>query len=252
MTGIPAPHNWDAASYDQISGPQMRWGATVVPRLALSGNETVLDAGCGTGRVTEGVLSRLPGGCVVGLDGSPDMAATAAARLGDQGGRLSLVVADLRRDLPFAPSSFDGIISTATFHWIPDHQSLFRELARVLRPGGQLVAQCGGPGNITTVMAAVEQVSPGEGRPTVYEPPGLTADRLAEAGFTGVETWLNPETTPFDSWDALGRFLTTVVLWPNLARRPASDHAPFVSAVMARLPACELDYVRLNMVARRA
>lgn len=222
----------------------------MVPRLVVAGDETVLDAGCGTGRVTEAVLALLPRGRVVGLDGSAAMAAAAQARLGGQGSRLAFLVADLRRHLPVAAGSFDAIISTATFHWIPDHQALFGELSRILRPGGQLVAQCGGPGNIATVLAALARVAPGEGHPTVYATPEETRLRLLAAGFTDIETWTNPERTPFANRGALEQFLATVVLWPNLRERDPSEHAAFVTAVVDELPACELDYVRLNILAR--
>lgn len=160
------------------------------------------------------------------------------------------MVADLRGRLPLADGSFDAVISTATFHWIPDHRALFGELSRILRPGGQLVAQCGGPGNIATVLAALARVAPGEGHPTVYATPEETRQRLLAAGFTDVATWLNPERTPFADRAALEQFLATVVLWPNLAKRDPSQHAAFVAAVADELPACELDYVRLNIQAR--
>src|SRR5258707_10155805 len=131
-------HEWDAASYDRVSSPQIRWGAPVAARRPLQGNELVLDAGCGTGRVTEAVLDRLPAGRVVALDGSAGMVAEARSRLGDAGGRLSFLVGDLRHPLPVAPGRLDAIISTATFHWLPDHDAPFPYLAAPLRPGGPI------------------------------------------------------------------------------------------------------------------
>ena len=144
------PRDWDAATYDKVADPMTRWGAAVLDRLPLRGDERVLDAGCGSGRVTELLVERLPDGSVVALDGSPAMIEQARSRLARFGDRVEYVVADLGRPLPIA-EPVDAILSTATFHWVPDHDAMFGNLAAVLRPGGRLVAQCGGAGNVESV-----------------------------------------------------------------------------------------------------
>lgn len=249
------PHNWDAATYDRIADPQARWGAPVVTWLELEGDETVLDAGCGTGRVTEAVLDRLPHGRLIGLDGSVAMLAEARGRLAGQvgpGGQLWLVAADLAAPLPLAAGSLDAIISTATFHWITDHQALFGHLAEVLKPGGQLVAQCGGAGNIASVRAALHRVQPAapDGERWDFSTPEDARMRLERAGFVDVETWLTEEPTNYTNRADLESFLKTVVLWPFLEGRLAAEHDGFVTQVASELPAMTLDYVRLNLRAR--
>jgi trans-aconitate 2-methyltransferase len=149
------PRDWDAASYDRLAAPQSRWGRTVVDRLDLRGDERVLDAGCGTGRVTAMLLERLPGGEIVALDASASMVELARERLGHD--QITYVLADLQESLPVRPP-VDAVLSTATFHWIPDHDGLFRNLASMMRPGAQLVAQCGGRGNIASVEAALHDM----------------------------------------------------------------------------------------------
>ena len=151
------PRDWDAETYDRISDPQFRWGASVVGWLDLDGGETVLDAGCGSGRVTELLAERLPRGRVVALDGSASMIEQAGRRLQRFGDRIRFVVADLLHPLPLA-EPVDAVLSTATFHWIPDHEALFEHLAAALRPGEQLAAQCGGAGNLETVVSALEEL----------------------------------------------------------------------------------------------
>jgi trans-aconitate 2-methyltransferase len=116
------------------------------------------------------------------------MVEKARSRLGNRGGRLAFVVGDLRRRLPVAPGRLDAIVSTATFHWLPDHDALFRNLAEALRPGGRLEAQCGGRGNIASVVRALERVAPGEAYPHAFASAEETAGRLEAAGFTEVET----------------------------------------------------------------
>jgi trans-aconitate 2-methyltransferase len=244
-------HDWDARSYDLVSAPQVRWGGPVAARLPLAGDELVLDAGCGTGRVTEAVLDRLPRGRVIGLDGSARMVEEARRRLGKGEGRLAFMVGDLSRRLPVAPGRLDAIVSTATLHWLPDHDALFHNLAEALRQGGRLEAQCGGAGNIASVTEALERVAPDEAYPYTFATPEETAGRLEAAGFTEIDTWLVDEHTPFPSREELESFLATVILWPQLKDRDRSEHAAFVARVVDELPALELDYVRLNLRAVR-
>ncbi|MFL5680306.1 MAG: class I SAM-dependent methyltransferase [Chloroflexota bacterium] len=149
--------DWNAATYDRIANPQARWGAAVLDRLPLAGDERVLDAGCGTGRVTEALIERLPRGSVVALDASPAMIAEARRRLESYGDRIEYVTADLSRPLPI-DGTVDAVLSTATFHWVLDHDALFAHLAAVMRPGGRLVAQCGGAGNIATLATVLREL----------------------------------------------------------------------------------------------
>src|SRR2546426_1159282 len=146
---------WDADTYDRVSDPQVRWGSAVLDRLELRGDEVVLDAGCGSGRLTKLLAELVPGGRVVGLDASAAMAAKASARLG---ACAPVLVADLGAAAPFERASFDAVFSTATFHWVRDQATLYENLAHLIRPGGRLVAQCGGKGNIASVLEAVRAI----------------------------------------------------------------------------------------------
>ncbi|MDP9482951.1 MAG: methyltransferase domain-containing protein [Chloroflexota bacterium] len=243
--------DWDAAAYDRIADPMTRWGMAVLDRLVLVGDERVLDAGCGSGRVTERLVERLATGTVVALDGSRAMIDHARRRLARFGNRVEYVVADLGRPLPLA-SPVDAILSTATFHWVPDHDALFHNLAAVIRPGGRLVAQCGGAGNIASIQAILATVGDGWLGPTHFETPEATRVRLEAAGFVGVETWLNPEPTPLEPGEPLETYLATVVLGAHLERLAPRDRPSFVREVAGRLARPEIDYVRLNILASRA
>ena len=243
--------SWDAQTYDRIADPQARWGRAVLDRLPLEGDERVLDAGCGTGRVTELLAGRLPRGNVVALDGSAAMIESARGRLAPFGDRIEFVVADLREPLPLA-EPVDAILSTATFHWIPDHDALFTHLAAVLRPGGWLVAQCGGVGNIASVQRVLAEVGDGWRGATYYASPLDTASRLDAAGFVDVECWLTDEPTRFEPGEPFETFLRTVILGAHLERLPEAERDAFVRSVAERLPEPMIDYVRLNIVARRS
>jgi trans-aconitate 2-methyltransferase len=243
------PREWDAATYDRVAAPQETWGRDVVERLTLRGDERVLDAGCGTGRVTALLLERLPRGRVIAVDGSQAMVDQTKARFGDRVEAFAADLLELALDPPV-----DAILSTATFHWIADHDRLFARLHAALKPGGQLVAQCGGAGNVANVEAAIARV----GHPALAGWPGPwnfagapeTAERLRAAGFTDVWTWLQP--WPVQPEDPRA-FFATAILGAHLDRLPAADREPFIDAVMAEMgEPVTAQYVRLNLLARRA
>jgi len=241
--------DWDARTYDRVAVPMTHWGSIVLDRLPLAGDERVLDAGCGSGRVTEMLAERLPHGSVVALDGSASMVEAARDRLERFGDRVEYVVADLGQPLPIAP--VDAVLSTATFHWVPDHDALFRNLAGVLRPGGRLVAQCGGAGNIATIEAVLRTVGDGWVGVHHFETPEATNRRLEAAGFVDIDCWLNDEPTAMEPGDPFRSYLRTVVLGAHLERLPPEDRDAFVDEVVARLPGTTIDYVRLNILATR-
>ena len=245
------PRDWDARTYDRVADPMTRWGVAVLDRLRLAGHERVVDAGCGSGRVTELLAARLPAGKVVAVDGSPAMIEAARERLAPFRDRIEYVVADLGQPLPLE-GPVDAVLSTATFHWVPDHDALFANLAAVLRPGGPLVAQCGGVGNIASVQRVLATIGDGWLGPVHFETPMATVRRLDAAGFVDIECWLTDEPTRFEPGEPLETYLRTVVLGAHLERLPPHEHTAFVHAVATRLPEPLIDYVRLNIVARRS
>ena len=244
---MPTP--WDADTYDRASTPQQAWAADVLARLdALAPDATILDVGCGTGRVTEAILPLVPEGRVLAIDASPDMVALASARLGDRAQVWCQDVLDLELAEPV-----DAIVSTATLHWVPDHDRLWPRLAQALHPGGRLEIQCGGEGNIDRVREVIEAVARDLApelvgwSPWVFAGPGQTERRLHEAGFTLARCWLEERPTyPPD----VGEFVRSSILPSHLARLPEERREPFAAAVVAgvHLP---LDYVRLNASAVR-
>ncbi len=242
--------DWDAPTYDRIADPMFRWGTTVVGWLELEGGERVLDGGCGSGRVTEVLVERLPRGSVVALDASPAMLAEARRRLARFGDRVEYVLADLARPLPIR-GTVDAVLSTATFHWITDHDALFRNLAAVLRPGGRLVAQCGAVGNIRQVLEAARRAGLDARAPTYFASPEETRTRLEASGFVEIEVWTTEEPTPIEPGEPLETYLRTVCLRGHLEGVPAEERDALVAHVAALLPRPEIDYVRLNIRARR-
>ncbi|HEV2723787.1 MAG TPA: methyltransferase domain-containing protein [Thermoleophilaceae bacterium] len=254
MSEAAAPRDWDADTYDRVSAPQVEWAEAVLDRLELAGHETVLDAGCGSGRVTRMLLERLPRGRVVAVDAAPSMVARARQAL--PADRVTVIAADLAELELEQP--VDAIFSNAVFHWVPDHERLFTCMYAASRPGGRLVAQCGGQGNVErfhTVVRAVGEQAPfapdlaGWTGPWNFASPEDTVERLERAGFAEVEVWREPHPVVPEYTE---EYLRTVCLGHHLERLPAELRESFVSAVAARCGRpLELDYVRLNITARR-
>jgi trans-aconitate 2-methyltransferase len=242
--------DWDARTYDRVADPMHRWGLEVLERLPLKGHERVLDAGCGSGRVTEALAERLPEGRVVALDASPAMLAEARRRLARFGDRIEYIQADLGLPLPL-DGQVDAILSTATFHWVPDHDAMFRNLAAVIRPGGRLAAQCGGVGNIEGIRRIARSIGDGFDAPRNFATPLATVARLEAAGFRDPEVWLTDVPTRFEPGEPLESYLEAVCLREHVARLPVAERAAFIKAVTSRLPEPVIDYVRLNILAVR-
>jgi trans-aconitate 2-methyltransferase len=248
---MSATRDWDAASYQRVSVPHEEWARSVLDRLPLGGGETVLDAGCGSGRVTALLIERLPRGRVVAVDGSASMVEKVreVLRPGDEA-----LVADLT-DLRL-PDSVDAVFSSAVFHWVLDHERLFERMRGALRTGGRFAAQCGGAGNIgrlrrgSAEVAAREPYAPHfEGFAEVWNYAGAeeTEARLRGAGFDSVRCWLQPWTiVPPEPHE----FLRTVCLGPHVDRLPEELRDPYVAEVLAlEEEPLALDYVRLNIEA---
>jgi trans-aconitate 2-methyltransferase len=251
---------WNAAEYHRLSEPQFAWGMKVLERVSVRGDETVLDAGCGSGRVTAELAKRLPGGRVVALDLSENMLRRAREHLKSVQALLVLASTDA---LPFR-ESFDGIFSTATFHWVKDHDRLFRELYAALKPGGWLVAQCGGGPNLARILrrAHALMTSPrfsgffvNWNDPQNYQDAESTAARLRAAGFVDVATSIEPAPFNVPNAEVFSDFLATVTLRHHVASIPDPELRRQFLTVLANEasqdPEFQLDYWRLNMRGRK-
>ena len=255
---------WNAGVYHRVSSPQLEWGLPVLARLPLEGGERVLDIGCGTGRLTERLLDRLPDGRAIAVDRSANMLRGARSYLTPRHGHhVAFVHADAAA-LPFAQAA-DAIFSTATFHWVLDHDRLFGSLFAALAPGGRLAAQWGGGGNLHRVHERCLELmreppfAPYFSRwttPWEFADAATTEQRLHRAGFSDVRTWI--EWSPVLQPDAAAyrEFVEHVVVRPHLAYLPDDAlKARFLDrladAASRDSPPFELDYWRLNVAARR-
>jgi len=256
--------HWDAEVYDRIGTPMRRWAREVIADLALRGDETVLDAGCGSGQVTLDLLERLPRGKIYAVDYSPEMIAKLTATLREKG--VTNVV-PIQADLTdfSLPEQVDAVFSNAVFHWIHDDDGLFGSLFRATKPGGRLRAQCGGGRIFARLMTAVREVM---GRQPYA---GYLADyrdgkkyrsaeeakaALEKAGWRQVRAWTFGAPVSFDSPRDAALYLRTIILRDHVARLPEGVGDAYVRDVVAAYlarygPPFTADYVRLNLAAVR-
>jgi trans-aconitate 2-methyltransferase len=219
--------SWDAATYEKVADPQSAWADEIIARSGIKHGDVVLDAGCGGGRVTRKLLELTPN--VIAVDADSNMVEKARETLP---GTVPVYHQDLLElDVD---DNVDVVFSCAVFHWITDHERLFERLHAALKPGGRLVAQCGGHGNIQNVLDVVGE-RPGR---WLYAKPDETEARLRAAGFSQARAWLEPKpTVPSD----MVAFVETVILHKDPDRHA---NAQRVAAALD-----QIDYVRLNIEA---
>lgn len=250
--------DWNAAAYHDLSDPMFEWGMVVMETLELRGDERVLDAGCGSGRLTEKLLGRVPAGEVVALDFSPKMLEEARQRLASFGERVEFVHASLQQfELP---KKVDGIFSNAVFHWVPDHAAMFRSLHGALKAGGWLVSQFGGAGNLDKTLKRAQAVAEqprfrdyweGFEIGAHFEDAVSTRAHMEAAGFQVSEARMHTMEPRFEGREHYEAFLRTVVLRQPLAKIPEALQKEFLEGISRRTwdeeAAYKLDYVRLTV-----
>jgi trans-aconitate 2-methyltransferase len=256
--------DWNAAVYHRVSNAQLEWGLPVLAKLPLEGGELVLDVGCGTGRLTDKLANRVPRGRVVAIDRSANMIGTAREYLLPRhASRVTFAQADAA-GLPFAAAA-DAVFSTATFHWVLDHERLFASIFAALKPGGRLVAQAGGGPNLRRVHERCASIMEEPlfaahfarwTNPWEFADADTTARRLRSAGFEQIDTSLLPSPVHQPDAAAYREFVEHVICRPHLSYLPTAElRGRFLDrltdAAARDSPPFELDYWRLNMDARK-
>jgi trans-aconitate 2-methyltransferase len=126
---------WDPAQYLKFAGPRLRPAIDLLQRIDAESPGTVYDLGAGAGNVTRLIAARWPAARIVGIDGSAEMLAKAAA----ENPQIKWQQADLAIWQPERPA--DVIYSNAALHWLDDHNRLFPSLFAGLAPKGVLAVQ---------------------------------------------------------------------------------------------------------------
>jgi len=227
---------FNGRQYQAASRHQKGWGERVIAGLALRGNETILDLGCGDGALSELLARRVPAGRVVGIDASWGMIETARRRRRDN---LSFEL--MRMEYLNAENAFDVVFSNAALHWVHDHRRLLASVHRCLRPGGVVRFNFAGAGNCARLEAALRRAA---GRapfaddlrnfawpwfmPSVEEYVGL----VAQVPFRESRIWLEDADHVFASPEEMIGWIDQPCLVPFLAALPERQRMPFRTAVV--------------------
>src|SRR5579859_689658 len=150
MAALKYDTHWNANLYNDKHNFVFKYGEDVVQLLAPGKGERILDVGCGTGYLTN--LIAQAGARVVGIDNSPSMVQRAQAVYPDLDFRV------LSATEFFFETPFDAVFSNATLHWVLDKETAIDRIAQALRPGGRLVLEMGGKGNVEEIVVATRKV----------------------------------------------------------------------------------------------
>jgi trans-aconitate 2-methyltransferase len=235
---------WDGVAYDALPLPHEQWGIRTIAALNLQPTETLLDAGCGTGRDAQLALVQLPNGSLVCVDQSSTMLDQCRTRFG-RDSRVSIFEGDLDQLLPVEPGSIDAIMSVAALHWLADHNNVWNHFYAALKPGGRIATDSGGFGNLAKTLALVPQIDQSIKFPDwYYANITSTEELLKAAGFIDIQVSLRPHPTPLPDKETLATYLKTLVF-----REWTDDQITKMSELLTDNT---LDYVRLEVRASKA
>lgn len=256
--------DWDAGEYDAVARVQERWGRELIARIEWSGEESVLDAGCGSGQLLPYLAEKIPHGRLTCLDRDGGMIEAARQRI--RALKLAIPADAVLGDIaalemtPLRPASFDVVFSNAALHWVPDKLRAFAGFSRLLKPGGRVVAQYGGEKNIQRIRAALYRVLRDLGAAAAQERWSFqsveqTKEQLKTCGFRDVRVWENEAPATFPDRAAFARFCTAVILRSYQSQLPPPQwealQARFPDVARELLGGWRVDYVRQNLEARR-
>ena len=261
---------WDATTYDCISDIQESWGHKIIERRRWKENEIVLDAGCGSGRITKIISTQVPQGKVFAVDSDSSMMTIAKENLA-KFSNIQFIKADVSEiELD---EKVDVVFSNAALHWILNHKKMFELFWQILKPDGQLLIQCGGYGEFAKTLPIFNKVrksnqfynyfcnDKGENiwkQTWYFAKKEDTEKMLKEIGFKNIQVFLENRESKFNNKEEYFLFIKTIVLLPYLKYLPNETlKDKFAKSVIQEIETnskelqWKLDFVRLNINAKK-
>jgi trans-aconitate methyltransferase len=232
---------WKAAKYSRRSQLQEAMACEVLALIDLAGSERVLDVGCGDGKITAQIATRVPDGSVVGIDPSRDMIAFASSRFPrSTHANLRFEVADAR-SLPYR-DEFDFVVSFNALHWIPDQDAALQSIRALMKRDARAHFRLVSIGERKSLEAVVEdtrrssrwtQYFSGFHDPYLRLTPEQYASVAERNGFRVERIHTEAKAWDFQSRDAFFAFSAVgLVEWTR--RLPADLSAAFIDDVLGR------------------
>ena len=259
-------YDWDATTYDRISDAQESWGTKTIERRKWKGNEIVLDAGCGSGRLTKILSSKVTQGKVIAVDSDLSMIRLAKENLA-KFSNIEFIKMDISQ--LEIEEKVDVVFSNAVLHWILNHKKVFERFWQILKPDGQLLIQCGGHRNLTKTLSIINKVrkskefynyfcnNKGEdiwNQTWYFAKKEDTEKILQEIGFENIQVFLANKDAKFSNKEEYFLFIKTIVLIPYLKYLPNQTlKDKFPKSVIQEIETnakelqWKLDFVRLNI-----
>jgi trans-aconitate 2-methyltransferase len=255
----PVQQKWNAKDYAKNSSAQFQWAQELVSKLALRGCETVLDIGCGDGKISAQLALIAKNGSVLGIDLSEDMIRLASEQFPpSEYPPLSFVCMDAA-DIRLS-EKFDVAFSSAALHWVENHIAVLRGVHACLKSGGRILFQMGGRGNATDVFDAIEKVLElprwrgyyeGFTPPYHFYGPEEYEAWLPEGGFRPIRVELVPKDMQHNGTQGFKGWLRTT-WFPYTDPLPIELHDAFLTDVVetytALHPIDTLGYTHVKMV----
>jgi len=232
---------WNAADYARNSSAQAAWARELLDKLALRGDEEILDIGCGDGKITAQLAAAVPQGRVLGIDFSADMVAHARDAFPPEK-HANLAFERMDASAIRMESRFDLAFSTAALHWVSDQPAVLHGVRACLKPEGRILFQLGGKGNCRDVMVAMDEVRKhprwqrylaGFASPYNFCGPEEYRVWLGQAGFQPRRVELLPKDMQHENPAALKGWLRTT-WFPYTDRLPEGERDAFLDELLAR------------------
>ena len=253
---------WDAQAYDKISSNvQLRWGQALLEKRKWLVNEIVMDAGAGSGNLTRVLADKVPKGQVYAVDADPAMVEQAKANLS---GYKNVQVIHSGMDTVVLPMPINVVFSNAALHWVPDLERTFSHFWKILKPGGELLIECGGHGNLERQVSIIFNLMQSDQfreyfvdwkQPWHFPKEDEAETLLKKTGFIDIKVSLSKRTTIFSDRQSFAIFAKTVIMNPFLGYLPADKKEYFLDAFLSKIQESgwgwSLDNMRLFIFARK-
>jgi trans-aconitate 2-methyltransferase len=248
---------FEANFYDSKSVVQYQLGLKLIDQLQIQDSETVLDIGCGTGRLTLELAKRTPNGSVLGLDSNFDMIKKALENLEKNKLQITNTTFIEGNILQYeTPLRFNAIFSNSALHWVQETQKLYQKIYTLLAPGGRLAAQMPAKGSLNKFIEIfLEPIQTlhlnayfkNWDYPIKFIPTRTLQRILSSIGYVDIKIWEENQEIQFHSPQEVLDFLKTASIVPILSQLPPEKKEPYLTCLLDIIKQQTEELLSVNM-----